>query len=537
MDQLDGLPLAIELAAARARLLSPTQLLDRLSDRFRLLGGRADDTGRQTTLRGLIDWSWDLLEPWERAAIAQLSVFRNGFFMEAAEAVLDLSAWPEAPWALDVVGSLLDKSLLRSWEVGGLPRFGMYVSIRDYATEQLEQGAASDREALALRSATYYARFGTVEYRDLLNTHGGGRRRQLLALELENLLAGAEVAIGAGDPSVAGGCVLGAWEQFRMAGPFLERAEVLTRVLAMDGLDDLQRMRLLGTRGWLLHLRGQPDEVLEHYEAALAIARTLGDRRWQGVWLGSLGILHRVQGRIPEAKKHYEAALSVARELGDRGREGNWLGDMGSLHRQQGRIPEALDYTMAALSIARELGDRRFEGIQLGRLGSLHKGQGRIPEAREHMEAALAIARELGHRLNEGMQLGNLGDLFLVQDQSEDAGRHFEQAILIGDEALTAMAGAFRGSLALVRAGAGNVPEARALLDRGEEQLRGVDALELAKLQCKRGQVEHRAGKVAVAQAALDEARTISSERGVGPDSELGRAVADLARLLEGVPV
>ena len=95
---LDGLPLAIELAAARAVLLSPTQLLERLSERFELLrGGRRGDTDRQSSLVGLIDWSWDLLEPWEQAALAQLSVFRDGFFMEAAEAVLDLSAWRDAP--------------------------------------------------------------------------------------------------------------------------------------------------------------------------------------------------------------------------------------------------------------------------------------------------------------------------------------------------------------------------------------------------------------------------------------------------------
>ena len=124
---VDGLPLAIELAAARAVLLSPDQLLERLSERFKLLrGGQRGDTDRQSTLRGLIRWSWELLEPWEQAALAQLSVFRDGFFMDAAEAVLDLSAWPDAPWSLDVVGSLLDKSLLHSWEAHGQPRFGMY---------------------------------------------------------------------------------------------------------------------------------------------------------------------------------------------------------------------------------------------------------------------------------------------------------------------------------------------------------------------------------------------------------------------------
>ena len=110
---LDGLPLAIELAAARVRIMSPRTLLARMSERFKLLataGGRQD---RQATLRAALDWSWDLLTPADKAALAQLSVFEGGFTLEAAEAVLDLSGVAAAEWPLDAVQSLVDKSLLR----------------------------------------------------------------------------------------------------------------------------------------------------------------------------------------------------------------------------------------------------------------------------------------------------------------------------------------------------------------------------------------------------------------------------------------
>ena len=104
---LDGLPLAIELAAARVRLLSPAQIVERMRDRFGLLAGARGAAAHQATLRAAIDWSWDLLTPWEQAAFAQCSIFDGGFTLEAAEAVLDLCAWPQAPAAMEVVHALV----------------------------------------------------------------------------------------------------------------------------------------------------------------------------------------------------------------------------------------------------------------------------------------------------------------------------------------------------------------------------------------------------------------------------------------------
>ena len=142
---LDGLPLAIELAAARVRVLSPAQLVERMRNRFALLAGVRGAAARQATLRAAIDWSWDLLTPWEQAALAQCSVFEGGFTLDAAEAVFELSAWPEAPAAMDAVQALVDKSLLRTWNRADAgrydleePHFGMYLSIHEYAAEKLK---------------------------------------------------------------------------------------------------------------------------------------------------------------------------------------------------------------------------------------------------------------------------------------------------------------------------------------------------------------------------------------------------------------
>jgi len=173
---LDGLPLAIELAAARVRVLSPTQLVTRLRDRFRLLAGSRTASARQATLRAAIDWSWDLLTPWEQGAFAQCSMFAGGFTLDAAEAVLDLSPWPDAPLAMDAIQALVDKSLLRTWvpaERGRYdieePYFGMYISIHEYAEQKLLANSPAAERSCADRHGRYYARFGTEEALEALS--------------------------------------------------------------------------------------------------------------------------------------------------------------------------------------------------------------------------------------------------------------------------------------------------------------------------------------------------------------------------------
>ena len=163
---LDGLPLAIELAASRSSILSPAQLVERMRDRFDLLAGARGVAARQATMRAAIDWSWEMLVPWDQAALAKCAVFEGGFTLAAAEAVLDLAAWPEAPPALAAVQMLVDKCLLRTWhpaEQGRLdiaePYFGMYVSIHDYAREKL-QASGSDALAAEQRHGRHFAGFG-----------------------------------------------------------------------------------------------------------------------------------------------------------------------------------------------------------------------------------------------------------------------------------------------------------------------------------------------------------------------------------------
>ena len=538
VERLDCISLAVELAAARVRVLSPEKLLARLSQRFKLLsGGRRDQTARQATLRGAIDWSWELLKPWEQAALAQCSVFAGGFTLEAAEAVLDLESWEDAPWAMDVVQSLVDQSLVRVREPRpGCGRFGLYESIREYAAEKLAAAGASTApdgrsatgpeavRAAHQRHAEHYAALGTEEHLASLHVHGGVERGRLLGLEMENLVVAMDRSTAAGEAEPAAGACLAAMEVIEQTGPFLAGAKLAARVLELPGLAASQETRLLQKRGLLLLFSGRSEEGLVTLEAALAKAREERSRLHEGIVLGVLGVLHGEQGRSDEAREHFEAALAIHRQVGNRRSEGTELGNLGTLHGAQGRTDEAREHFEAALAIHREVGNRRNEGVSLGKLGNLHGEQGRPAEAREQCEAALAIHREAGDRRNEGAVLGNLGDLLLAQGETEAAETRLTEAVAVCDETWPAGAGAFRGSLALLRARQGAFDEARTLLTRGEQQLRGVYAFELGKLLCKRGEVERLAGDLDAARAARNEAASI----GAGPDSELGRALAAL---------
>jgi tetratricopeptide (TPR) repeat protein len=317
-----------------------------------------------------------------------------------------------------------------------------------------------------------------------------------------------------------------------MHGPFSDGIALLERVLGQPvGRETLGR--LFYRAGWLLYLAGRLAEALECYRQALEIAREVGNRRGEGHALGGLAVLHREQGRIPEALEHHHQTLAIAREVGNRRGEGHTLGGLAVLHREQGRIPEALEHFHQAIEIAREVGNRLSEGHTLGGLAILHCEQGHVAEALEHHHQSLAIIREVGDRRQEGLALGNLGDLLLLQGDSQSAETHLLQAIPICDETWSVAAGVFRGSLALLRAQQGAFDEARALLDKGEPQVRGVYKLELGKLLCKKARVEQLAGDLGVAAAALAEAESIDIELGSDPDAELSKLLAETRAALD----
>jgi predicted ATPase/predicted negative regulator of RcsB-dependent stress response len=443
---VEGIPLAIELAAARMRVMSAAQMVAGMRKRFSLLTG--GPTERHATLAAAIDGSWELLEPWEKAALAQCSVFEGGFTLGGAEAVLDLSAYSDAPWTVDVVQSLVDKSLLRTWMPVKstsawlpTPRFGMYVSLQEYARRKFAEEGAIPHGGSALeavraaeeRHGEWYRLCGTEQALLALDQFGGVEKRMALENELENLTAACRRAVERGNTKTATAVYRATWEAIVHGGPYVPLME-LGREILTEPLSQSEQATVLTMLGHMESAAGQSQEARNHYETALAIYRTLGSRRSEGITLDTLGTLHAGQGRREEAEANYRAALAISREVGDRHAEGLALSHLGTQDNIQGRGEEARAHHEAALAIFREIGDRRLEGTILGYLGSMHLVHGRMEEARTHFEVELAIHREVGNRLYEGIVLGNLGLLHAEQGRLSEAQVHCEAALSIHRE-------------------------------------------------------------------------------------------------------
>ena len=562
---LEGLPLAIELAAARVRVMPPRTLLSRMTERFKVLssaGGRVD---RQATLRAVFDWSWDLLSLPEKAALAQLSVFEGGFTLESAEAILDLSGFENAPWPMDALQSLVHKSFVR--EVSD-DRFDLLVSVQEYAAEHLRTegrfagSGLSALRAIEVRHGAYFA--GLDENAAIAD---GG-------IELDNFVSACRRAAARGDANMATNALERAWAGLRSRGPFrvgnelvsvvratpgLGSAEVARvdwvagRVLMACGKDDgacvqfessLARAREVGDRrcecraliglGALDSHAGRMEAARAHLEPALVIARELKDRALQSDACNGLGNIDHFLGRMGDARAHFEAGLAIARSAGDRHREGDLLGNLGSLYFDEGRADESRSHNEAALTVAREVGNRRLEGNTLCNLGLLHQVQGRFTDALDQLESALDVARDLGHARLECIVLCNLGMVYDSLAQFDEARDHFEAALVVArDLGDRRSEGQFLSYLGLLHARQGAFDEARHCLHTGEAMLRAVsDRMSLGILLCSRAETEHLAGSPHVAREALAGASAIATAIGIGPDSELGLALARVRHFL-----
>jgi predicted ATPase/Flp pilus assembly protein TadD len=478
---VDGLPLAIELAAARVRVLSLGQIAERMSDRFRVLVGTRGTTARQTTMSAAIDWSWDLLTPWEQRALATCSVFEGGFTLRAAEAVLDLSECADAPPGMDVIESLIDKSLLRVWvPATGIrpdlaePYFGMYISIHEYAREKLESRGSAAWRMAEERHGRYFASLGSEQSLEPLTGNEELQRWRTRALALDNLVAAFRRAAGRGDVDTMASTYRAAWEVLEVRGPMavgIELGSQLPELSSNDGdllvAAHLARARALwrtgqtgaaadlleaiialtsqnGNRrregvartmlGNILHRTGKIAEARTQLDRALLLHREVGNCRGEAQVLSNLGNIDVDQGRFDESKAQYVAALDVYRTIGDTGVRAPTLGNLANVCVYLRDYDEAQRLYGEALEIARRLGDRRSEGNLLGNMANLADLTGRPQEALELTEAALLIHRQVGSRRFEGMVLGNLGELHLARGQLEEAVRHLKASLEVVTE-------------------------------------------------------------------------------------------------------
>ncbi len=474
--RLEGIPLAIELAAARYDVLGIEGLLARLENRLGLLaGGRRGVDARQATLRNAIEWSWDLLDEAERRALARCSVFRGGFSLEAADVVLDE---PDG-LALDRVEALRDKSLLKAdaRSASGAVRFSLYEGVREFAAEKLAE--RGERETARASHAAYYLgaaeadaeRFARTGVLDALHRVAG---------DLENLLAVVEHALDGAAPDRpraerALRALLALDPVLTARGPFDAQLALLDRALlasAACSVDPSLEARALAARGRARQLCGREQEGLADLSRARAQAASLGSVEIQAGILTDLGVLHHARRDLTEARAHYEEALALHRRRGDRRAEGRVLGNLGALHHDERSFDEAMRYYERALAITAAIGDRRSEGIFSTNAGLIDQEQGALLKARRRYERAAALLAEVGDVRLLAITIGNLGVLQHEEGRLPEAQASHERAASllreVGDRRSEAIAESRRGA---ALASLDREAEAQAALLRAEQLL------------------------------------------------------------------
>jgi predicted ATPase/class 3 adenylate cyclase len=416
--RLDGLPLAIELAAARVNVLSPQALLARLEHRLTvLISGPRDLPARQQTLREAIAWSYDLLTPDEQMSFRRLAVFVGGSTLTAAEAVIDEGEPARSLGVVDAMASLVDKSLLRREEGDGEPRFRMLETIREYALERLTDAEEAHRVRGA--HANYYLAFAVRAEDGLV---GGAQAEWLdrLTEDHDNLRAALSWFARHG-PTDAGLCLATALQRFwRARGYVAEGRERLAELLARsDRTRSPARAKALHVAGLFTSQHGDYVEARVLIAESLDICREIGDTLGIGWALVDLGIVTRYEGDQVTARTLFEEGLGLMRQARDTLGMAAALGNLGLVARDQGDAETAETHLNQSLGLWREVGDRVGIGWVLTGLAMVARARGKFDVANRRTEESLAIWRELGDRQNTANTLSTAARL--ARDQGEYA--------------------------------------------------------------------------------------------------------------------
>jgi predicted ATPase/class 3 adenylate cyclase len=425
--RVDGLPLAIELAASRVRLLSPQAILDRLEDRMGLLvGGPVDVPARQRTLREAIAWSYDLLAEAERALFRQVSVFVGGWTLEAAEAVADLESELGRD-ILGVLGSLVDKSLVHRMPSasGEAVRFGMLETIREFGLERLE--AAEEDRSTRDRYVSYFVSVAQAAQPHLRGLH---QRRWLEELELEhdNLRASLRWAIELGHAADGLRLVGALWRFWHLHGHLAEGRRWAEEILALPASSGRtsDRAGALTALGGLAYWQEDVPAFRGAYEEALAIARGLGDRSGEAEGMYNLAYAPAYEGDLAGAVRMFEESRAIFEELGITRGVADVLWILGISARLEGDLERSRALAEEGLRLHREAGDMFGATDALHTLGRVALAQGDLATAASSFLQALDNDEQMGNRTGMAIVLDNLAA------KASAEGRHLRALRLAG---------------------------------------------------------------------------------------------------------
>lgn len=394
--RLEGIPLAIELAAARAQVLTAAQMAEMIDDRFSLLSTRqTNKLSRHRSLWAAIEWSFELLPPEVQRFFTRLSLFRGGWTLDAAQAVA------AEPRAVEYLSQLRGHSLILAEERGTAFRFRLMDSLREYADHRL---SVEERPALEDRHSAYYARIAEMSQ---YNHSPSGQAETLVRLEEEhdNLRAILQREISR-DSALATSIAGDLWKFWQSHGHYREGRALLAQVLTLpsnihpaDTAATGALANVLNGAGSLAWSQGDLEVGRQYQERSLALFHAIGDRRSAGyvlIWLGNAAY-HK--GDYADARERYKESLNILRELGDTNGIGYSLVWLGNIESRLGRFETASEHYRESLKRARENEDLQLTAYALYGLGHAALKQGRVTEAEAFQRECLLLRQQLGERL------------------------------------------------------------------------------------------------------------------------------------------
>lgn len=559
---LDGLPLAVELAAARTRFLSVEQIATDLARRLDLLADGGANVPRHRSLRTSMEWSYELLSPAERAMFERVAVFAGGWDLEGAEAVCE-GAPVERSAVLDLLGSLVDHSLV-AFDADG-SRFTMLTTIHAFAHERLTAG---DHESLRGAHAEWCADVAEEAERRLM---GDQQAYGLTALdsETENVRAALAFSRDA-EPELALRIASACAVHWHARGRLSEGRDELERVIphARSARTEL-RARVLWGLGLMLVAAGEfadarpvvkealgraretSDPALEaraltlfaeldlmtdttaaaeRLPEAVALARRAGDQWCLADALGKLGASALYRGDATGATAPFMESLAIGRAAGDERAVHRALGGLARAAALNGDVEAALDLIGEGLAIARRLGDRSWLALDLAMLGDLERAVGRPEQGMEHARMGMALAEEIDARYPRYVATGLAGRIALALGDLDTAASLFATAVaLSGESGLVPFASAWHLGLAEVALARGDgdtaADAARSALARAEPIGHRADA---ARAMAVLGAVALERSNTEVAVRQL--ARALAEQREIGDRRQMQRTLEWLLR-------
>lgn len=432
-SRLDGLPLAIELAAARTRVLSPGTMVDRLQSRLQLLtGGALDLPERQQTIRSAIDWSHDLLNEVEQKVFRRLAVFIGGCALDAAEAVCNTNRDLDAD-LFECLASLVDKNLIQSHDLpGGELRFAMLETVREYALERL---VLSGEEPATRRAHAAYCLVLAEEGNPELNASERAAWLSRCDIEIDNSRSALDWLFQNRNLDWGLRLSIAMFRFWDMREHLAEGRERLEKVLHLAGENySKERARVSVFLGAFTTAQGDFSAARFYLEQSLSLYRQLEDEWGIAAAYNALAITACHRGDYSSAQKNFERSLTCWRELSDRLATARCLHSLANVLRVRGDYLQAQEALREATAIFDELGDRSGAAWSINQQGDIAREQGAIDEACNYYESGLSVFRTAGDKWGMGRSLADLGYVRCEQGNHDAAQHAYEEALQIFEE-------------------------------------------------------------------------------------------------------